>query len=233
MYDTKYLQKLHQSPELQDVEYGLCKKDPYHFMTHWAWTLDQHDEKNPIKLFPEKDYIKIVARIWLKNKLLLIPKSRLMMTTWMIVCLYLWDTQFHKGKLTFFQSKREDDADDLVQRAKFIWDHEPKFLKRYFEDGLWNELRANPQVAAGKSISCKLCFPSIYSEIRGIPQGGDIVRMHTVSGFFADEMAFQPEAMAAYTAVKPSLSSGGRFTGVSTAEDNSFFQSLIFDKENK
>ena len=129
---VEYLQKLYQDQRLQDIEWATCAEDPYYFMTHWAYTLDVHDDENPIRLFPEKEYIKIIVDIWLNNQLLLIPKSRQMMMSWIFTTLYLWDTQFHEGRLTFFQSKKSEDADDLVKRAKFVYDHEPKFLKRYF-----------------------------------------------------------------------------------------------------
>jgi len=230
MYSVEHLMKLKESQDLQDLEHALCVRDPYHWLTHWAMTLDSHDDQNPIKPFPDKDYLRILTKIWLDNKLLLLPKSRQMMVSWVVCALYLWDTQFFPAKLTFFQSKREEDADDLVRRAKFIYDHQPKFLRRYNDGAKWIPVQANPQVPEGRHVFCKLSFPSIHSEIRGIPQGGDIIRMQTSSGIFADEMGFQPEAMAAYTAAKPTLSAQGRFTGVSTAEDNSFFEDLVFDK---
>ena len=227
--DLKYLNKLYKSKELQDLEWAHCKEDPYYFLTHWANTLDTHaSESNIIKPFPEKEYLKILVNIWLHNKLLLVPKSRQMMMSWTFVALYLWETQFYKGKLTFFQSKKADDADDLIKRSKFIWDHEPKFLRRYHDGDSFRELKCNPQ-NQGQHTYCKMTFPDINSEIRGIPEGGDVVRMHTLSGILSDEMAFQPEAMSAFTACKPSLSSGGRFTGVSTAEDGTFFEDLVFD----
>ena len=227
--DLAYLDKLYKSKELQDLEWATCKEDPYYFLTNWANTLNiRADESNIIQPFPKKEYIKILVDIWLNNNILLIPKTRQMMMSWVFVGLYLWDTQFHKGKLTFFQSKKADDADDLVKRAKFMWDHEPKFLRRYHNGDSFQELKCNPQ-NQGNHTYCKLAFPDINSEIRGVPEGGDVVRMHTLSGILSDEMAFQPAAMAAFTACKPSLSSGGRFTGVSTAEDNTFFEQMCFD----
>ncbi len=152
-----------------------------------------------------------------------------MMMSWLFTTLYLWDTQFHHGKLTFFQSKKADDADDLVKRAKFVYDHEPRFLKRYLEGGVFKDLHVNPQ-HNGQHTQGKMMFPEINSEIRGIPEGGDVIRMHTASGILSDEMAFQPEAKSAYTAAKPTISSKGRFTGVSTAEDNTFFEDMVFDQ---
>jgi len=229
MYSLKYIKKLQDNQKLQDLEWGLCVKNPYHFITHWAQTLDVHDRNNPIKVFPDKEYIKILVNLWLKTTLLLVPKSRQMMMSWLFTTLYLWDTQFHKGRLTFFQSKKADDADDLIKRSKFVWDHEPKFLKRYYEDGKFKDLNCNPQ-HNGQHTYCRMVFPDINSEIRGIPEGGDVIRMHTASGILSDEMAFQPEAQAAYNAAKPTISSQGRFTGVSTAEDSTFFEDLVFDK---
>ena len=229
MYTIEYLQKLHKSQDLKDIEWKLCKEDPYHWLTHWAITLDAHDTENPLKAFPDKEYLKILVDTWVKERLFLAPKSRQMMMSWLFVSLYLWDTIFHKGRLTFFQSKKADDADDLVKRAKTIWDNMPKFLKRYYDPQKgFCEIRCNPQ-NKGLHTFCKMTFPDIYSEIRGIPEGGDVIRMHTASGILSDEMAFQPEAAGAYTAAKPTISSQGRFTGVSTAEDGTFFEQLVFD----
>lgn len=229
MQNVEYLKKLKEDPKLQDIEWWLCHDDPYYFLTNWAYTLDVHDPDNPLKPFPEKEYLKVLTEIWLKEPLLLVPKSRQMMMSWIFTSLYLWDTQFHHGRLTFFQSKKAEDADDLVKRAKHVWDQEPKFLKRYFENGRFYELKANPQ-HKGLHTEGKLTLPQIHSEIRGIPEGGDVIRMHTASGILSDEMAFQPAAAAAYTAAKPTISSKGRFTGVSTAEDGTFFEDLVFDR---
>ncbi len=117
----KYIDKLNNSPKLQEIEWRMCKEDPYYFLTTWAKTIDVHDKSgNPIKAFPKKEYIKIIVDKWLKEKVLFIPKTRQMMLSWLCVALYLWDTQFHRARFTAFQSKREDDADALVKRLKHI-----------------------------------------------------------------------------------------------------------------
>lgn len=230
MHKAEYLEKLKTNKELQDIEWFQCVADPKYFILNWVQTLDTHDPDHPIKGFPDKEYVKILIDIWHNTNLLLVPKSRQMMISWLFVALYLWDTMFHEGRLTFFQSKKEDDADDLIKRAKFMWDYLPGFLKRYRKGDELIELRANPQ-NRGLATFCKITFPDINSEIRGIPQGGDVIRMHTASGILSDEMAFQPEASDAYTAAKPTISGKhARFTGVSTAEDNTFFEEMVFDK---
>lgn len=49
------------------------------------------------------------------------------MMSWLFVGLYLWDAQFHPGRLIFFQSKKAEDANDLIARAKLIYDYQPDF----------------------------------------------------------------------------------------------------------
>lgn len=229
----KYLDKLKKSPNLQEIEWRMCKEDPYYFLTNWAKTIDVHDKTgNPIKPFPEKEYIKIICENWLKHRVLLIPKTRQMMISWICVALYLWDTQFHEARFTAFQSKKENDADSLVKRLKHIWDNEPSFLKRYYKSGYtkgYIELEANPSFK-GKHVFCKFELPQINSSVIGVPQGGDIIRMHTLSGMFCDEASFQPEMEAAYTALRPTLSNNGRLTIVSTPEDNTWFEQACFDQ---
>lgn len=199
-------------PLLAALEREKCRRDLWYWLTHWVWTLDSHNKENPVKAFPRKEYLKTVTEIWSKEKLLLIPKSRQMMITWLITALYLHEAQFNKGRNIFFQSKKERDADALVERAKFIFNHQPYFLK-----------------PKSKQVYCELSFPLLNSKIQGIPQGGDQIRMHTASGIFMDEAAFMHEAEDAFTAAKPSIDGGGRITMVSSANPG-FFESLVNDK---
>ncbi|MBL7197756.1 MAG: hypothetical protein ISS47_06620 [Candidatus Omnitrophica bacterium] len=189
-------------------------RHPWYWIQEMVYTNDEHDGENPIKKFPDKEHLKIICDYWHREPLILIPKSRQLMMTWLFVACYLWDTQFARGRLNFFQSKKEEDADRLVKRAYFIWQHQPDWIKNTFP-------------AAYRF--CHLEFPQGSSEIWGVPQGGDQLRSHTASGIFSDEMAFQPEAESAYTGAKPTIDGGGRFTGVSSAHPG-FFQYLVEDK---
>lgn len=152
--------------------------------------------------------------MWLEEQLLLVPKSRQLLMTWLFCACYLWDTMFNEARLNFFQSKKEEDADRLIQRAYFIWERQPEWIRILFP-------------ATYKF--CHLKFPRGSSEIWGVPQGGDQIRSHTASGIFSDEMAFQPEAEDAYTGALPTVKGGGRFTGVSSANPG-FFHYLVENK---
>jgi len=203
----------------QTVYHEFARRDPWPFVTNYCHTLDSHDRKRPIKLFPNRPYLFELTQLWLKSPLLVVAKSRQMMATWLFVSLYLWDAITAPGRLIFLQSKREEDAignataaTGLLGRTRFVLDHLPEGLKPPF-----------------KATVNKIEFPDRNSTIWAIPQGPDILRQHTASGILSDEMGFQYLAEDAYTAALPTIENGGRFTALSTANPG-FFQKLYNDE---
>jgi phage FluMu gp28-like protein len=190
------------------------RDDPKLFLYNFCYTFDPQDKNEPIKKFPHKAYMDKIIDFLLKERLVLICKSRQMMLTWLIVLFNLWDAMFHVGRQIFFVSKKEDDANHLVRRAEFAFEHLPPYLRI-------------------KKISkyCYLGFPQMYSEIHGMSQNADALRMYTASTVFFDEMAFQPYARDAYQAIRPTIEAGGKFIGVSTPNGKNFFYNLLFDLE--
>lgn len=136
--------------------------------------------------------------------------------SWMTISLYTWEAIFFRGRFTAFVSKKEEDADFLVKRAKFIIDNlDPqKFPKELIPK--YNEKY------------CHLEFPEINSKIQGFPQGADQLRQFTFSGIFGDESAFWENAEKFYGASFPTIDGGGRMTLVSSPAPG-FFKKLCFD----
>lgn len=179
-----------------------------------VYTRDEHDLYNPVKKFPDKDYLREICDLWYNEPLLLVPKSRQLMMTWLFASCYLWDTQFFEGRLNFFQSKKEEDADRVVKRAWHIYENQPSWIKDLFP---------------AEYTYCHIRFKNSNSEIWGVPQGEDQIRSNTASGILSDEMAFQDKAEGAYTGALPTIKGGGRFTGVSSANPG-FFHYLVENK---
>lgn len=196
----------------------LYRTDPWAFCTDCVYTLDPTDEVNPIKKFPAHfDYLKLYVRIWQKEKFIAVPKSRRMFFSWINIILYTWDTMFHIGKFNAFVSKKEDDANELITKAKFILDNIP-------EEALPRSLIPKYDHTYGK-----LKFPEINSMMQGFPQGADQLRQFTFSGLMFDEIAFMENAQEAYAASMPTLEGGGRFTAISSPGPG-FFKRLVFDQ---
>lgn len=196
----------------------LYRTDPWAFCADCVYTLDQTDEKEPIKKFPSHyEYLKLYTRIWQKEKFIAVPKSRRMFMSWMNIALYTWDTAFHIGKFNAFVSKKEDDANELIVKSKFILDNIP-------ETALPREFIPKYDDTYGK-----LKFPELNSMIQGFPQGADQLRQFTFSGILGDEMVFWEDAQAMYAASFPTLEGGGRFTAISSPGPG-FFKRLVFDQ---
>ncbi len=204
-----------------EQEYKKCVADPEHWLFNYARSKGEHDPDCESKLFPEKEYLHELVRFWLTHRLSLYEKSRQMMASWSLCALYLWDANFGMNRLNFIQSKKEEDSDRLVQRCYFIWEHQPEFIKR---------------ACRAEYSYCHLRFYRLgqksdlpYSEIWGIPQGGDVIRQHTGSCLLIDEAAFQPDLEAAIGAAQPMLKGGGRLDVVSSANPG-YFQELCEDR---
>lgn len=195
----------------------LIRKDPWEFLKVLR-TLDPADKTNPVKPFPvDLDYLHLYVRTWEKYPKILVPKSRRMRMTWVNVALYTWDTAFNIGRHNAFVSKKEDDSNEIVKKAAYLLEHVdesllPKeFIPKY-------ELTYN-----------KLHFVETSSIIQGFASGADQLRQFTLSGIFADEMAFWDDAEKMYSASYPTLEGGGRFTGVSSPAPG-FFRRLVNDE---
>jgi phage FluMu gp28-like protein len=193
------------------------KDDPWEFCKA-VRTLDQADEKNPVKPFPvHLDYLKLYTRVWQREKAVAVPKSRRMKLSWINIVLYLWDTMFHVGKHNAFVSKKEDDSDELVERAYFVY-------QNLDEAQIPKELRPK----ANKTFAF-LDFPEINSKIQGFPSGADQMRQFTLSGMLFDELAFWDDAEDTYGAAIPTLEGGGRVTLISSVAPG-YFKRVVYDE---
>lgn len=194
------------------------REDPWYFATRCVVTQDEKDRISPIKKFPsDMEYLKLYFRVWQKERLVAVPKSRRMFMSWANTILYLWDTLFHVGRFNAFVSKKEEDADTLLERCKFILENIPP-------DVLSTDL-----IPKWRKTYCKLEFPEINSKIWAFPSGADQLRMHGLSGVLNDEMAFQEDAKEMYSATFPTIETSGKFTAISSPSKG-FFHDLVFDE---
>jgi hypothetical protein len=195
-----------------------CKANPaYTVMTHF-FTKDEHDASHPVKRFPRKKYIVRTINELNTNPKIAIPKSRQIMITWTCISYLVYKAIFFRHRLIFLQSKKEEDAAALIDRAKHIYEHMPWWLR---------------EAAPTKRPLKKLPFNKLMflngSLMWGVPQGSDVLRQYTASIIFGDESAFQEKAEEAYTASKPTTDGGGQIILVSSANGRNFFFRVVKD----
>lgn len=194
-----------------------ARKNPYYFLTQLCYTMDEHDTTgNPFHLIPDKEYIRDLCDLFQAENLLIIEKSRQMMVSWVCMGLALWYTMFGEGKRTFIMSKKEKDADAMLDRIKIMYERLPEeFHKAFPADKPFTYL----QLRFGKQSSI----------IQGVPQGPDQLRQYTSSLVIMDEAAFQEQAENAFVALKPSLVGGGKLIMISTPNGRNFFYRAVRD----
>lgn len=215
---------LRTSEEARALEYAMCAQDPEFFIFNdqqYVKTKDEHDIEHPVKALPGTEYERYLIKKIHKHSIICIPKSRQLRVTWLMCSYILWDFLFRPFRLNIVQSKKEDDAANLVfvkqwdtARISFMLRRVPSWLKIY---------NGKPLKFSGSF--CKILATN-GSQIWGIPQGGDVVRSNTASILFDDEAAFQPEFEDAYTAAQPMVKGGGKHIIVSSA-DPSYMEQLI------
>jgi hypothetical protein len=200
------------------ARYRLIANDPWEFCVRCVYTKDEVDKAIPTKKFPAHyEYLKLFTRIWQREPKIVVPKSRRMFMTWHCISLHLHDAMFGINRFNVFQSKKEEDSDALVQRAKFILENIP------------NDVLPRELIPEWKYTYGKITFPEIGSQIMAFAQGADQLRQYTVSRLLLDEFAFWDKAEESYSAAAPTLEGGGSLTILSSAAPG-FMKRLVEDE---
>lgn len=169
-----------------------CKRDPNFWLRNFVKTFDEHDRENPIKPFPMRPYVETIANEFQKEPILHVAKSRQMSISWLMIALLVHEAQFFDFRLEAVFSKKEEDALTLVERGKFIYSHQPLWLKNLCP--LDRKMRDMPygHLLLGNG-----------SKIRGFAQGKDQIRSYVPSTALLDEAAFQDKMEETYGACVP------------------------------
>ena len=67
---------------LIDLPVARAVMSSLHWMYHWTNTRDDQDLQNPYKRFPRRDYLFAMHKLFLREPILFIEKSRSMITSW-------------------------------------------------------------------------------------------------------------------------------------------------------
>jgi len=203
------------------VATNLEARDDLEAFASHVKTKDEHQHgEGSVRPFPsrlDKPYIWDALDTFKTQPLLLIEKSRQLMVSW-LCCLYaLWMAKYQKNRMIFIQSKKEENAANLVYNTEVN-----QARISFMEVNLPIEMQSKVIWSYGKAV-----FTETGSTIWGIPEGGDQIRSYVPSLVISDEAAFQPEFEGAVKAARPCVDNGGQFIAVSTARNGSYMKQLL------
>lgn len=199
-----------------------AEESPWYFLRVLCKTKNEHASAgNEYEPFPDMNYLKVMLEEWQAverrpaDRLLLVAKSRQMMVSWFACAMVLWYCLFRKAQRIGWQSKKAEDADEMLKRIYGLWDRLPPPMRDQHPCTM---------------RQYHLHFTGSDSDVHAIPQGPDQVRQYTWSLFISDEMAFQEGADAAYFTLLPALGKNGMGVFISTAFPG-HFETLFEDEE--
>ena len=176
------------------------------FLTHVVVRSDDPDNPFPTAWQPWP-YLMERAEAWERGDSEVILKARQLGFTWLIAAFYDWCAR--RGDACGHFSVGQTEARELLKRVEYIEMHLPRHLQ------------------AGATFRADdVVYPSGGS-IRAFPSTEHAGISYTFQRVGMDEAAFHPYGAANYAAVRPTISAGGQFVALSTADPslgpNGFF----------
>ncbi len=216
--------ELEPSSALREELLEIWAEHPWNFIAcGHIYTRDDDDKANPIKPFPNYDYLRILTHVWYVHKKLLIQKSRQMLASYTIALCYFWESLFFKSRTSHFLSRKAEDAQYSILRIKWAWESMPAWMREMFPKVHFNQTCSQMIVfhkPENQDNEDTIKRPHIEdSIIKAMSQDASSPRGRTPSGIFGDELAhLDPGRLTEMVrSALPSVQHG-RFTGVSSVK---------------
>ena len=191
-----------------DIEWRKCRKSLLYYLENYVSIQDAVSQRI-IRWKPHPHLLELIDLVqgWAdssprKPLYVIIFKARQVYTTTTISAIANWLCTFFESTRVFESSQREDDANEILGRSRFINANHPDFLK----------LKLSPDQ------SSLLGFPATYSRIRALPSTATAGRSTDATMVFPDEWEYHSDAEKNFAAVKPTIDKGGVFIGASTVD---------------
>lgn len=168
-----------------------CAEDPLWWAQNLTMTENPHWEKQGVPFksaFPKKSYFVPLFEAFRKHRLLCIPKTREMLTSWAAMVYATHHAQWHKAEVVI-QTSKEEKAHRLVEYATILYRNQAEWLKRK------HPLKSEPTALKLEWVD--------GGRLHGIPSGEDQIRMFHPTLVIFDEAAFLPGFHACWMAAYP------------------------------
>ena len=214
------------SEENADIEWRKCKKSLLYYLSNYVLAQDRVSQQI-IRWKVHSHLLELINLIqkWADQPLprkplyIIIFKSRQVYTTTTIAGIANWLCTFFESTKVLESSQKEDDANEILAKSKFINENHPDFLK----------LKLEPDQAS------LIGYPATHGRIRALPSTSGAGRSTDATMVFPDEWEFHDNADDNFAAIKPTIDKGGIFIGASTVDKtkmNSFPKKIWREAKN-
>lgn len=128
------------------------------------------------------------------KKQMLVPKSREMLTSWLVCGFIFWHCEFWEGIGWIGQSEKDEKAMGLAKYVGILYDNQPDYLKARFPLARNRESGTQHRIDWNHS-----------SWFRAVPQGERQLASDHPHGYFNDESAHQPAWTATVGIAQPAV----------------------------
>jgi len=200
------------------VEMDRCQQE-YAYFSKYCRLVDTPSLTNPggLKPFEPWPHLQQTAAHLLRDRLLVIMKTRQLGVSYEVAKYVLWFVLTHPGAHWMLFSRGEAEAIELLAKCKRIYTNLPRWL----------------QPKTGNASATELSFPALNSKIRAWAATETAGISYTASGIVCDEHAEHPYAEQNFLAAKPAIDScGGQFISIFTPtgwESNNFAHTLFLE----
>jgi hypothetical protein len=197
------------------LKWLAIQKNCWYFLINFVITKneDADDDQDALQRWPDKDYLKILLDYCLRDKRIIVPKSRQIMISWFFCVFFLWMAIAKREKAYFIQARNLDQAVHLITRIQGVYKRLPQWIK--------------DKCPITRSVTDELEFAN-GSRIVGIPAGVDQTRGYTVSAILLDEFAIHDFAEGTLSSAISSVGRYGKIFIVSSVK-MSFMYQLVHD----
>lgn len=189
-----------------DRERDQAMADVGAFARH-AWILHPTDGPQPFRDHVWGWQLQLLA-IWVVTRLVVVLKARQLGVSWLAAIYALWFAMRRPGQVVLLISQRQEDADKLLEKVAFIWEHLPA----------WR-------------VEAKVNVRSITlengSEIEAMPATANIGRSRTANLVVLDEHAYQGFARKILLALKP-VAEKGQILSISSGNGQGALHSQLY-----
>lgn len=201
--------------EIIKEEYIRCASDPIYFIKKYCMIVHQKRGKVPFTLY---DFQENVLAAFIKHRRIVILKNRQMGLSTLSAAYALWMMTFKDNKYVLVIATKQDVAKNLIDKVRLMWSNLPSWLRQNcIEDNKLGQVYKNgSKIFAGTST-------------------GDSGRSEAAALLIIDEAAFISGMSELWSALQPTVSTGGDIIILSTPNGIGNWYHEVFTKaeENK